>query len=223
MPNSSKKAKSKADETKYLKGRYPIWDKFGTMDLQLGDLTFESDMRLTLHNRKPKAWSTAFNTVQLGEFMVPLKSLVKRNTRPQFFNLINQEGRFIGQILANFWLCRSQDPKKKKRDVGLDTMFKQEAEAFRREVEELCKVSLRFSILGIRNLIHEARRPKLTLRITNQEGAEPQEILIDEEWRRDAMAGGIEDKTTCPSFGQLATFKDVSLPREPLFWPYLTV
>ena len=41
--------------TKNRKGRYPVWDAFGTEMVELDkELTFESDMRLTLQNKKSK-------------------------------------------------------------------------------------------------------------------------------------------------------------------------
>lgn len=59
------------------------------------DLTFESDMRVTVINKKQRSLFGASNWI-IGEFVVPLQSILAESEVPQFFNLINAEGQFMG-------------------------------------------------------------------------------------------------------------------------------
>lgn len=82
-------------ETEFKAGRYPVWNLTGSSDIQLGDLTFESDLRLVLMNQKKGVFGGLSN-MRIAELAVPLHSLLKRNMKPQFFNLLSSEGQFVG-------------------------------------------------------------------------------------------------------------------------------
>ena len=79
-------------ETKAVKGRYPVWDKFGTQKVELErELLFEADMKITLKNRKSKFFG-GFSNLEIGSFQVPTSSLMKYCDKPQFFNILNEDG-----------------------------------------------------------------------------------------------------------------------------------
>jgi hypothetical protein len=78
------------------------------------ELEFEADMRVTLKNQK-KSWLGNLSDLTIAEFAVPLESIMTRCKRPQFFNILNENGQFMGQILANFYLMKyKKDPKFRK-------------------------------------------------------------------------------------------------------------
>lgn len=42
-----------------------------------------------------------------------MTSLLNQCNKPQFFNIINEEGMFVGQVLANFFIkYYEKDPRK---------------------------------------------------------------------------------------------------------------
>ena len=47
---------------------------------------------------------------------MPVTSLLKKSQRPQFFNVLNEEGQFVGSILCNFHLKEYSLTAKEKRD-----------------------------------------------------------------------------------------------------------
>jgi hypothetical protein len=45
------------------------------------------------------------SNVSIGDFFVPVKSIAKQlYTKPQYFNIISNEGKLQGQILARFFV-----------------------------------------------------------------------------------------------------------------------
>ena len=55
-------------ETKPAKGRYPVWNQFGTQKVELErELLFEADMKITLKNRKSKFFG-GFSNLEIGSF-----------------------------------------------------------------------------------------------------------------------------------------------------------
>lgn len=84
-------------ETPFVMGRYPIWNITGFEDIQLEDLTFEPDMRVILKNNTKRVFRDPY-PVDIASFSVPLGSMLQRkiNSKPQFFNLINEEQQFMG-------------------------------------------------------------------------------------------------------------------------------
>lgn len=67
------------------------------------ELVFEPDMRITVINRKTKMFGGYANIV-IGEFTIPVETMRTHCEKPQFFNILNEEGQFMGQVLANFHL-----------------------------------------------------------------------------------------------------------------------
>lgn len=64
------------------KGRYPEWAYFEHEFVELEkELTFESDMRITLQNKKTKFFGDFSNYV-IGEFSVPVDSMLSRCDKP---------------------------------------------------------------------------------------------------------------------------------------------
>lgn len=77
-------------------------------------MIFEADMRVSVYNKKSKLFG-GFKNILIGEFRVPVNSLLDFSDKPQFFNVLNEDGQFMGQILANFYLKEYfKDPKYRK-------------------------------------------------------------------------------------------------------------
>jgi len=84
--------------------------------------------------------------------------------------MINEEGMFVGQILANFHVkyfptnSKAKKGGKSASDIGehndLMAMFKH-------SVELKYNVDIRFSLFGIRHLINKAVKPKIDIKLTN--------------------------------------------------------
>jgi len=108
-------------ETKHKQGHYPIWNECAVKDVSLElELAFEADMRITVQNEK-KGWFGGLANQVIGEFCVPVQSIMTQSEKPQFFNLINEEGTFMGQLLANFYLkVFVRDPKTRKQKDYVD-------------------------------------------------------------------------------------------------------
>ena len=66
------------------------------------ELGLESDMKVSVYNLTTTGMLGGKTETLIGEFSVTVPSLTTQCDRPQFFNLINEEGMFVGQILANF-------------------------------------------------------------------------------------------------------------------------
>jgi hypothetical protein len=76
------KYKANKRSTDSKPGRYPVWDHFFTDIIDLDkELTFESDMRVTLQNKKSKLFGGFSNQI-IGEFAVPLNSITNRCDKP---------------------------------------------------------------------------------------------------------------------------------------------
>jgi len=79
-------------KTSYQKGRYPVWNEFRVEDVLIEkELMFESDMRVTLQNQKTSFFGSLSNQI-IGEFAVPVQSIMKHSEKPQFFNVLNANG-----------------------------------------------------------------------------------------------------------------------------------
>ena len=84
------------------------------------------------------------------------------------------------------------------------------------------RVDLTVSILGIRNLRFDAIDPVVKVRLSDQmmpakDGSVPESF-------REYLKGKFKSKeTVSPNFGLLVTFKNVKLPRDPLYWPFLEI
>ena len=178
-------------ETPLVAGRYPIWNVCGHEDIQLEDLTFEPDMRVILKNNTKRVFRDPY-PIDIASFSVPLNSMLQRkiNSKPQFFNLINEEQQFMGQILCNFWLAPSQDKyiKKdhKRRNKDMDRRFAQIYSELKQGSDPLCKVNIKMAVLGIRNLIHKGTSPKIIVKITNDKG-EPKELKMNSVYENDVL------------------------------------
>lgn len=205
--------------TQFFPGRYPTWNLFERRDVQLPDLTFAPDLRVTLQNQKKGAFGATSN-LMIGEFAIPMVSLLKRNSKPQFFNFISPEGRFVGQVLCNFWLKESEPPNKRKKSEYLKNLWIDTAEEFKEGLKPLCNVKINVSVLGIRNLLNKANQPCLKVKMTD--GKHEESIEIDDKLK-DFMGDQLEDRTWNPTFSKLVEFENVELVWEPLFWPYITV
>lgn len=72
------------------------------------------------------------------------------------------------------------------------------------------KVDIDISVFGLRNLIKNARRPTIVLRLTNDP---KRELRITEA----------DLKTQNPNFGKVLVFDKVELNAEPLLWPHLQI
>ena len=148
------------------------------------ELTFESDMKVTITNRY-KNWLGNDADSHIGEFSVPVTSLLKHSEKPQFFNILNPEGQFMGQILCNFYLgIFKVDPKTRKIKNYVDPEIIKMDSLFKSTIETSYEVNIDIAIFGVRNLIKKAVQPKMTVRLTNdKENKQEKVIMINEEWR----------------------------------------
>jgi hypothetical protein len=64
-------------ETDKRLGRYPVWDKFESLDIMLGDLTFESDIKITVLNIDKGVFG-GVKEFEIGEFALPFHSIKLR-------------------------------------------------------------------------------------------------------------------------------------------------
>ena len=75
-------------------------------------------MRVLLYNISKSLILKRDELEVVGEFCVPITSISKKlYSKPQFFNVLNNEGEFQGQVLARFFL-KEVDLKKKKDDIS---------------------------------------------------------------------------------------------------------
>ena len=66
------------------------------------NISFAPDMRVMIW-REPSGMFDS--NLSIGDFFVPVKSIAKQlYTKPQYFNIISNEGKLQGQILARFFV-----------------------------------------------------------------------------------------------------------------------
>lgn len=79
--------------TEIATGRYPFWSYYIEKEINLNkNLGFASDMRVTLFNSS-KTWFLGEKFEVIGEFSVPVTSICNFYKKPQFFNVLNNEGQ----------------------------------------------------------------------------------------------------------------------------------
>lgn len=125
--------------------------------------------------------------------------------------------------MANFLLkIFVRDPKTRKIKGYKDPAIDELKARFTRATEEAWRVDIKFSILGVRNLILKAKKPQLIVRLTNDESSK-QIIDIDQTWAESMDREGKGLQVHSPNFARIVTFNDVILYEEPLFWPYIQI
>lgn len=80
--------------TKLVPGRYPQWNEVLVRDIIMDkSLQFASDMRVVIYNCEKTLILRRQKWEVIGEFTVPIKSIAgKLYQKPQFFNVLNNEG-----------------------------------------------------------------------------------------------------------------------------------
>lgn len=69
--------------TDHKKGHYPIWNKFDFVMVKLQkEMMFEADLRVSIYNRKSKWLFEGYRNILIGEFCVPVQSLLKKCDKP---------------------------------------------------------------------------------------------------------------------------------------------
>jgi hypothetical protein len=182
------------------KGKHPIWNEFLHKEMELDDnLEFAPNILVNVTNG---------GKTKIGDFSIAapdcrvIKNIVDLYAddapKPQLYTLMNN-AEPQGRILASFTMLKN--PKK---------TFKFEPKKFRTFNKIKCDIELSF--IGIRNLEPAFKDPQLRLRIAGVE--EPQLVTMDKE-------KGLGDRASYsnPNFIQIATFKDVELPEDPLYIP----
>ena len=141
---------------------------------------------------------------------------------------MNENGQFIGQILANFYLkFYPKDPKNKNKKDFQEPEHLRLVKQFKKIIKvEHHDINLSVSLLGIRNLIKKGNNPQITLKLTNNDLEENIiKIPSDEELKEKAenpMPGNNGPiATNNPTFQKKVTFKNINLTAEPLLWPFL--
>ena len=128
-------------------------------------------MKVTIYNREKTLLGDSQDEV-LGEFSVQVCSLTTFCDKPQYFSVYNEDGQFIGQILANFHVRYFQKDPKTKRMKGAqgDPEHDKLKEAFEKPLQIRYEgVTVRFSVFGLRNLRKEAKKPWIEVKLTNGE------------------------------------------------------
>ena len=169
----------------------------------------------------------------LGECSITVPSLTNVCDRPQYYNLINPEGMFVGQVLANFHIeFYPKDPKKRDEKIDDSDRHKELVEMFKKLTRDRCKVNLSFSLFAIRNLAQKAIKPIVTVKLTLDENdTDPQDLKFtkviklvkDEGDLEDGEEIGVPDPSHHPNFCQKVSFENVPLREEPLLWPFLQI
>lgn len=152
--------------------------------------------------------------------------MMKRNpegNKPQFFNILNDQGQFVGQILANFYLLPYELSNKQKKQLGKGKETKEFydiCDQFLDAVKLVHKVKIDIGVFGLRNLINKAIKAEVTLSVTNDFSENAKQVIsLDEKWL-DQM--NLEE-TANPNFGRIISFPEIDLPMEPLCWPYIEI
>ena len=128
----------------------------------------------------------------------------------------------MGQILCNFYLgIFERDPKTRKIKNYKDPRIERIEKIFRSTTElKEEKVNIEIAIFGIRNLIRKAVKPRMKIRLTNDESEKnAREIMIDADWQALISC----EETSNPNFGIILRFEEVELARDPLCWPYIEI
>ena len=86
-------------------------------------------MKVTLYNevkKKGGIFKKEKNDEILGEFCIVVNSLMKFCDQPQYFNVCNLDGQFIGQILCNFYIehFEKKNDQKQAKNPGDDEIRK---------------------------------------------------------------------------------------------------
>ena len=87
-------------------------------------------------------------------------------------------------------------------------------------VENVHKVKIDIAMFGIRNLINKAMKAEVTISVTNDFSENAKQVIFLEEKWLDQM--NLEE-TANPNFGQIISFPEIDLPKEPLCWPYIEI
>lgn len=193
------------------------------------ELGQEPDMKITVyHNVKGNVLfgGDSSHKEPIGELYVPLPSMTNRCDQPQFFNIINQEGMFVGQVLANFYLKVVPKLPKNKNQIGSaeDNQMKELdkiLQDFKSSIEPKFRVNLKFALYGIRDLIHKSKKPVVTVKLTNSEN--PDDIKQITQESLEQLDPNNKKDPFSPNFGVVETFKKVELAKEPLSWPFLEI
>jgi len=179
------------------------------------ELGLESDMKISVYNEVSGGLLSGKKELIIGECSVAIPSLQTKCDKPQFYNLINEEGMFVGQVLANFHV-KFYPPQQHQKKGGKQTNDNKEhnelLEMFKQTTLPKYKVDIAFSLFGMRNLINKAVKPRVDIKLTNQK-----------ETQTLRLADGQEFHANNPNFGQCVHFNNVSLEKEPLFWPFLEI
>lgn len=77
--------------------RYPVWSYFDEKELELDkNIHFAPDMRVILYNCSKSLILRSEKKEIIGEFCVPVSSIIKFYKKPQYFNVISHEGTLQG-------------------------------------------------------------------------------------------------------------------------------
>lgn len=108
--------------------------------------------------------------------------------------------------MARFFLKEIDQKNKKNEDF---TKILESMQSIK-DIGFTCNIEI--SILGIRNLLLNAKRPSIILRLTNDPEKRVLTIKLDDSV-----------DTRNPNFGKVVKFEKVKLPIEPLLWPLLEI
>jgi hypothetical protein len=128
------------------------------------DISFESDIMVTIYNKKSDLFRTSEEII--GQFSVDINSVSVRSFKPQYFNVLNEEGHFVGQILASFYLTFYKKNPKNLKEAGKkhEEMFSQIEKIMEIKYD---KCTAHFSCFGIRDLLKKFKNPIVEVGLTD--------------------------------------------------------
>lgn len=91
-----------------MPGRFPLWKWNAKAKLIMlnSNISFASDMRVILKRKAEQSYFGNVKDPPIGQFLVPVESIMTLHTLPQYYNVIDPEGNIKGKILARFFLLK---------------------------------------------------------------------------------------------------------------------
>lgn len=200
---------------KTASGKYPVWDKIIPKIVTLDEnLEFASKIVVTVTNEK-KSMFSGMQDNTIGTFTMSALDCVeitkfeeyefnRGKFIPKFYHLM-KDGFSKGRILASFVLMKCAG-KNIENPVEEEAKYDKRLNAHRYKLDTFV-TKIDVSLLGIRNLAAELKRPRGRISIAQKGDPKVQDITIKEEDQRNI------------NILDVVTFPDVELTKDPRFLP----
>ena len=168
--SAQRKTEDSNIRTRSLPGRFPQWNwsKRAQLITLNSNPNFASDMRVMLYHKDYSYYRGATQKL-IGQFLVPVASIMTLYRTPQYYEVIDADGAVQGKILARFFLVKkTQDTS----EQGIKTLYK--------EMRQLIEykpfiVDINVSVLGLRGLVNASSTAEMKISLTHyQEDAKAQ-------------------------------------------------